>query len=140
MRSWFFISITGECCYVPVYSRWHVYSVCSVYIVRYLQVSSIASLFSTQPSAVPSEALATVGQGQRQSSSVRADNRQAMHLGSLLLLPDTLLRSLHLQGTPKEKQRLKRAWGARLRFNSDQPLAHLLLLLRQGGDRDKAIG
>lgn len=43
VRSWCFISITGECCYVPVYSRWHV---CSVYIVRYLQVSSIASLFS----------------------------------------------------------------------------------------------
>lgn len=63
-----------------------------------------------------------------------------MHLDSLLLLPDTLLRSLHLQGTPKENQRLKRAWGARLRFNSDQRLTHLLLLLRQGGDRDKAIG
>lgn len=105
-----------------------------------LGICRSAQQHHSSPSAVSSEALATVGQGQRQSSSVRADNRQAMHLDSLLLLPDTLLRSLHLQGTPKENQRLKRAWGARHRFNSDQPLTHLLLLLRQGGDRDKAIG
>lgn len=89
----------------------------------WLQVSSLPSVCSTQPrpSAVPSEALATVRWGHHKSSSVRGNKHQALHLASPPHLPDALLRSLLLQGAPNERQRLKRAQGARLRLTLNGP-------------------
>lgn len=51
-----------------------------------------------------------------------------------LLVLQSLPRSPVLQGSLKEKQRLNRAQGARLRLSSEWPCAHMLLLPRRSGE------
>lgn len=49
------------------------------------------------------------------------------------------MRNLLLQRAPKKRQMLKRIQEIRLRLNIKWPHAHMLLLLREAGDRDKLL-
>lgn len=75
----------------------HKYDCCVLILLR---VGSLASVFSPQPSA--QWAVSSGKEGSPQSSSVKADKNQSLHLGWPPRFPDSPMRSLLLQGAPKQ--------------------------------------